>query len=66
MNFFSQTGEAVVEFDVADFQIEKIEEVSALIIDTSMSVVEGADEALRLSVLSIVSSESSDTLGEYT
>ena len=51
--------------DVADVQIEKVEEVLAPIIDNSVSVVEGADEALRLSVLTIISSESSDTHGKY-
>jgi hypothetical protein len=51
--------------DVADVQIEKVEEVLAPVIDNTVSVVEGADEALRLSVLTMVSSESSDTHGEY-
>lgn len=50
-------------YDVADVQIE---EVLAPIIDNTVSVVEGADEALRLSVLTIISSESSDTHGKYT
>jgi hypothetical protein len=51
--------------DVADVQIEKVEEVLAPVIDNTVSVVEGADEALRLSVLTIISSESIDTHGKY-
>lgn len=52
-------------YDVADVQIEKVEEVLAPITDDTVSIVEGADEALRLSVLTIISSESIDTHGEY-
>lgn len=60
----SWTEEAVALNGIPDIYIEKIEEVSPPIGDRSLSVVERIDEAaMRLSVLTIQSSESSDTHG---
>lgn len=61
----SRTEEAVALYGISDIHIEKIEEVSPPIADRSISVVEGIDDAMRLSVLTIQSSESSDTHGKY-
>ena len=61
----SLTEEAVALYGgISDIHFEKIEEVSPPIADRSISVVEGIDDAMRLSCLTILSSESSDTHGK--